>query len=180
MVALSPVPPGFAFVGLWLASVSLWQSRVLPVATGLWLGALAVALAAAGGLGRYRPRLSLGDVWGAGLLALAAFATPVMAIIALPAARAVRSVPAGLLAVDWLSISAAGASLPLLLCAGLGLTAVVLLLWRFPGGVSMGWRRRLTVPRLPENGGLRLGQVPVAAIAVAVYALIAALVIAVR
>ena len=177
-LSLSTIPPGFAFLGLWLASVSLLRSGVPGAAAALWLTTLPAALAAAGGLARFRPRLWLEDAWGLALLMLSAVAGPVMSFIVLPAARAVRAVPAGLVGVGWLSVSAPGATLPLLPVAGLGLAAVTLLLWRFPKGVSV----RLPRPRLlrPPRTAILLGRVPLTALAVVAYALIAALVVAIR
>ena len=179
MVALAPVPPGFAFLGLWLASVSLWRSGVPALAAVLWLTALPVALVAASGLGRFRARLTLEAIWGLALLALAAFAPPVMSIMALPAARAVQALPAGLFAAGWFSISAAGATLPMLLSAGLGLAAVALFLWRLPKGVSL---RLLSSMRLPQPPAvpIHFGPMPFTALALMAYFLVAALVIAIR
>jgi hypothetical protein len=152
---------------------------VPALAAVLWLTALPVALVAASGLGRFRPRLSLEAIWGLVLLALTAFASPVISIIALPAARAVLGVPAGLFAVGWFSVSAAGATLPVLLSAGVGLAAVALLLWRFPKGVSLRLLPSMKLPR-PQTALIQFGPMPSTALALAAYALVAALVIAIR
>src|SRR5919201_850510 len=172
-VALAPVPPGFAFLGLWLASVSLWRSGVPPLAAVLWLTALPAALVAASGLGRFRPQFSLEAICGLALLALAAFAPPVMWIIALPAARAVRALPAGLFAVYWFSVSAAGATLPVLLSEGLGLAAVAVYLWRFPKGVSLRLLPSMRLPQ-PPAAPIQFGPMPFTALALMAYALVAA------
>jgi hypothetical protein len=159
-VAMAVLPPGFAFTGLWLGSVSLVQSRLAIAVLPLWAGAV---LAAAAALRHARPPrdgMSLPPsarlTAAAAALLMGAGALPwaVLPWLVLPPARIVRAIPGGTIGWGPLGVEAGPLGLPSLavaLAAG-GALALWLRLAPRPLGASLWpltWRRPIAaVPHL--------------------------------
>jgi len=153
-IGLTMLPPAAAFVGLWLGLNGIPRSRLVPIV--LVVGSIAVAVAVAAARGVRLGTVALGNpatVWGGALVAAAAFPGALLTLLALPAARAVRSIPPDTTTAGVLGIGAAGAGLPALLLVLLsgGLLAVVLL--RYDDWVPRvrGWKPERLRVNLPPG-----------------------------
>jgi hypothetical protein len=184
--ALAVLPPGFLFIGLWLGTQSLIERQLIGAVLPLWLVAGAAALAAAR---RVRwpvnGRISVPTVWGAGLLALGAFPGPVLTLMAIPAARVVRTIPGGTVSSDVFVIRTGTSFIPQL---AVSLTAIAaLVVWsrirsairwplvRVPLPVSI-----IPVPPAPRVRLAVLQRIPWLRVAWLVYGAVVALAIALR
>ena len=162
LLNLALVPPGAAFIGLWLAGQGLIQSTVLSLVP-LALVALVVAAGVASVIALDEHlRIDLPSGWGLALLAAGAFPGIALVYLVAPAATAVRAIPGGTFQVNPLGITAGTRFWPAApVCLAVA-AALFILLERL--GTRLPLRRssidvvaRLATIRLPK---LRLHNLP--------------------
>jgi hypothetical protein len=124
---LALVPPGAAFIGLWLAGQGLIEASALSLIP-LSAVALVVGVAVASVIALdQRVRVDLPSGWGLALLAAGAFPGLALVYLIVPAATAVRAIPGGTFQVSPLGINSGTRFWPAAVVS-LGVLAVLLIL----------------------------------------------------
>lgn len=147
LLSLAMLPGSAAFVGLWIGGVGLIANGFAPALAAV---AAVGALAAVAALSRLekidRISLDIPTTWAASLVLVAAFPALLLGPVVVPAAQAVRPVPAGTFLMSPLGFSAAGTPWPALLATALSLGGLALL-----ARADLGHR-----PRVPARFGVAI------------------------